>query len=271
MTEQEGVSEEGSVIRQLPGSLLRQAREAQGLTLGEVSGALKFSTRQIEALENDNHELLQGKTFLRGFIRAYARMLKLQPEALLAMLEAEAVEVVEQIVPPDNMGETDPVPFYRRHAKIILLAITVTVVVAGLAWFYNDESSNVIKAAGTEQTSAVTTPIEQSAIQTVELPAVSPVSAVSIPAMSGTAAQPLPPAGLSFEFSDRSWLEVRDGRGEVLLTGEYSGGQSQTAAGSPPYQLWIGKASAVKVTYKGQSVDLQPYTHDEVARLTLDK
>ena len=86
MSDQEIAAEVANVPRPLPGETLRQAREQKGLTLGEVSGALKFSIRQIEALENDDFQQLQGKTFLRGFIRAYARLLKLAPDPLLEML-----------------------------------------------------------------------------------------------------------------------------------------------------------------------------------------
>ena len=256
--------------RQLPGLLLRQTREAQGLTLGEVSGALKFSTRQIEALEKDDFEQLQGKTFLRGFIRAYARMLKLQPEAVLALLDAQesvvAIAAVEQIVPPDNMGETDPMPFYRRHGRKFSLVIAALVVAVAATWFYgNEQTASVnVNAANTVQPSAVVVPVMLDADHLS-------VTASMVESVSGTAAPSLAAGAISFEFSDRSWLEVKDANGQTLLTGEFPGGQSQVANGKPPYQLWIGKASAVKVTYKNQSVDLQPYTRDEVARLTLER
>ena len=269
MTEQAGVAGGESVARQLPGSFLREAREAQGLSLAEVAGALKFSVRQIEALENDNHEHLQGKTFLRGFIRAYARMLKLQPEPLLEMLESESVEPVEQIIPPDNMGETNPVPFYRRHVKVILTVIASCIVVAGVAWLYNEKPLNEDKPINNAQLSTSAFPVSQEAGQPADSSPAEALSAVA--SVSGTAVQPLSPPVLSFDLRDLSWLEVRDGNGQVLLTGEFPAGQKQIAAGKPPYQVWIGKTSVVQLVYKGQPVDLQPYTHDEVARLTLDK
>lgn len=250
-----------------PGLLLRQTRETQGLTLGEVAGALKFSTRQIEALEKDDYEQLKGKTFLRGFIRAYARMLKLQPETVLAMLEAQetaALPVAELIVPPANMGETDPIPFYRRYARYMVLVVALTVLGFAITLFIDSRQPALTTSiVDNVKSSQVMIPvnIDQAGLS---------VTASPLESVSATATQPSM-SGLSFEFSDRSWLEVKDSSGQVLLTGEFPGGQKQTTIGKPPYQVWIGKASAVKVVYKDQVVDILPYTRDDVARLTLDQ
>lgn len=247
------------VERELPGAVLRTAREMQGLTLGEVAATLKFSTRQIEALESNDFVQLQGATFLRGFIRAYARLLKLAPEPLLVLLQAETLPVQEQIVAPGNMGETDPEPFYRRHGReLLVIALVLLALLAGGLVFLDEEPGT------TGRTEAVS----------VALPS------LHVDAQGGQhaadAGSPSPPPSavtgqtLIFEFSDLSWLEVKDGSGQIVLTGEFPAGDRQTVAGKPPYQLWIGKASAVKLTYADHAVDLQPYTREDVARLTLE-
>ena len=266
MTDEEITAEAEAVIRQLPGAVLRNTREAQGLTVGEVAGALKFSSRQIEALERDDFEQLQGKTFLRGFIRAYARMLKLEVEPLLAMLEVEPLPSQEQIIAPGNMGDTNPTPIYRRYGKKILLAAAIAIAAIGMVWYVEDQPAQLATAQTVVQPVAVALLAEQNQ----SLPP-QPVSAVAVDFVSGTAAQAVTAPVLTFEFSDLSWLEVKDGSGQILLTGEFPGGKKQSVNGKPPYQLWIGKASAVKVTYRDQPLDLQPYVREEVARFTLDK
>ena len=70
------------------GSLLRKAREAKGMSLEDVAGKLKLSRRQIEALEADNFSELPGLTFVRGFVRNYARVLDIDPDPILAYLDA---------------------------------------------------------------------------------------------------------------------------------------------------------------------------------------
>jgi cytoskeleton protein RodZ len=292
---------------EMPGKTLRETREAQGLTVGEVAGAIKFSPRQIEALERDDFDLLQGTTFLRGFVRAYARMLKLQPEPLLALLEQGMRPVQEQVIPPANMGETEPAPLYRRHGKKLFSALVLVTAVAGLSWFFSGHRTDTEKvqpdvaalptqqivvpagepasiAADSAQTAnnvsgTASDSTNEILVAPIQLPQNIAAATAAVDGMSATAAQiPTPPPlpkpllpTVTFEFSSLSWLEVKDASGQVLVTGEFPAGHKQAITGKPPYQLWIGKASVVKVTYKDQPVDLQPFARDDVARLTLDR
>lgn len=73
------------------GGLLREAREAQGMSVFDVAERIKFAPRQIEALEANDYANLPKATFLRGFVRSYARALQLDETALIAALPAEAV------------------------------------------------------------------------------------------------------------------------------------------------------------------------------------
>lgn len=66
-----------------PGEQLRAERERQGLSVGEVARQLKLATRQVEALESDDHASLPGSVFVRGFLRNYARALGLDADALV--------------------------------------------------------------------------------------------------------------------------------------------------------------------------------------------
>src|SRR5262245_2872697 len=76
------------------GTLLGAAREAQNLTVAEVARHLKLSVHQVEALEAGEYHRLPGPVFVRGFIRNYARLLKIDPEQLLSA--AESLPQVEQ-------------------------------------------------------------------------------------------------------------------------------------------------------------------------------
>lgn len=269
MSEQEIVTEAASAPqRLLPGSILRQARETQGLTLVEAAAALKFSVRQIEALESDDFQQLQGKTFLRGFVRAYARLLKLEPGPLLDMLAEETLPAREQIVIPANMGETNPIPFYRRHVRKLLLA-AASLLLAAAVWYVGARSGMESPPKPVE----VAVPTSHAESEPL-LAAVDSVLPDADLAQSATVVQPSPAVvvpELVFDFSDRSWLEVKDASGQILLTGEFPGGQKQTIVGKPPYQLWIGKVSAVKLNYAGRAIDLRPHAREDVARFTLEQ
>ena len=69
-----------------PGARLRAAREAAGLSLDQVAQQLKLAPRQVKALEDESFGELPGRTFSRGFVRNYARLLHLDAQDLLAHL-----------------------------------------------------------------------------------------------------------------------------------------------------------------------------------------
>lgn len=72
------------------GALLGAAREASGLSIDAVAQQLKLAPRQVRALEAGDFGRLPGRTFVRGFIRNYARLVKLDPEQVLRALPTGA-------------------------------------------------------------------------------------------------------------------------------------------------------------------------------------
>lgn len=84
------VSETSGAASALPptGQALRSLREAQGLTPEEVSHRIKFSARQIRALESEDWASLPTGVSLRGLVRSYARLLGADAEALVASVAA---------------------------------------------------------------------------------------------------------------------------------------------------------------------------------------
>ena len=68
------------------GTALLELRQAQGLSLNEVSARTKYSIPQLEALEQDHWEVLPSGVPLRWMVRNYARALGADAEALLLLL-----------------------------------------------------------------------------------------------------------------------------------------------------------------------------------------
>lgn len=66
------------------GGLLRAVREAKGVTLDEVASSTRISVRYLQAIESDAHERLPSATFVRGYVREIARLLKLDEEAVVS-------------------------------------------------------------------------------------------------------------------------------------------------------------------------------------------
>src|SRR5512146_1205520 len=71
------------------GLTLREARERMAISVHDVADRIKFAPRQVEALESNDFAHLPQATFLRGFVRSYARVLQLDEPALIAALPVE--------------------------------------------------------------------------------------------------------------------------------------------------------------------------------------
>ena len=70
-----------------PGAALKAAREAKSFSTLDIARKLRLSARQIEALERDDYAALPGKTFARGFVRNYAKVVELDPDEIVALVE----------------------------------------------------------------------------------------------------------------------------------------------------------------------------------------
>jgi cytoskeleton protein RodZ len=66
-----------------PGAMLREAREARGLTVRDLAETLNLAVSTVRALEADDYERLPRPAFVRGYLRSYARLLTLDPQPLL--------------------------------------------------------------------------------------------------------------------------------------------------------------------------------------------
>jgi len=72
------------------GPRLRDARVAKNLTLEDVAHATKIPKSSLAALEAGRFETLPAPVFVRGFIRAYARVVGTDPNPLVRIYEATA-------------------------------------------------------------------------------------------------------------------------------------------------------------------------------------
>lgn len=264
-----------------PGSVLRRNREAQGRTIADVVQVIRFSARQIEALERDDYKSLPGSIAVRGMVRNYAKYLRLDSTPLLKQLEP-AVPVSEADVrPPANMGEAEPPNIVERvPPKFVAVGVLVLLLVLGSYWYVNFQGSGgglayLVGRVGHTSDPATPELAANQANPGADSGVVMPITPASVavehsPIVSSTDSIPTPFAGLHVEFDDLSWIEVRDATQKVIYVGEYPAGTRQDIEGKPPLQIWIGKASGVRVFMGGRSIDLKPYTREEVARFSLE-
>lgn len=114
-----------------PGARLREAREALGMSIADAAQAIRLSQRQITQLEEGAWDQLPGETFVRGFLRNYARLLKLDPEPLLATVhnpEPQAIELPEsskEELPVEGSSGGQMVPILAGAGLLLIAAVLV--------------------------------------------------------------------------------------------------------------------------------------------------
>lgn len=99
-----------------------------------------------------------------------------------------------------------------------------------------------------------------------------PVAAVTVPSAQATATSITPKPGnstLSFVFTDTSWVEVADARGNLIVNRTFKKGESHQVEGRTPFSIVVGNASNATMQYNGTPFDLVPHTKVSVARLRL--
>jgi cytoskeleton protein RodZ len=215
-----------------------------------------------------------GSTAVRGLVRNYAKFLKLDAAPLLVQLEP-AVPVPEADVrPPANMGEAEQPTIVERVPPRFVAAGAVILLLSLLGYWVATLSadgglSSLLRSLSGG--SVVVRPGSASGPSVV--PVVQPAPAVvaeNVPVTASDASSSLPFTGLRVEFDDRSWIEIRDATLKVVFVGEYPAGTRQNVEGKAPFQVWIGRASGVRMFMGERSIDLKPHTREEVARFTLE-
>ncbi|MDY7575392.1 RodZ domain-containing protein [Actimicrobium sp. CCI2.3] len=88
-----------------PGAQLARQRVALGWSISEVASHLNLAPRQVQAMEDDNHAALPGIAVTRGFLRAYAKLLRIDAAPLMVGL----------VLPVEDFSDA-PVPARRSIA-----------------------------------------------------------------------------------------------------------------------------------------------------------
>lgn len=272
------------------GSRLRQAREAQGLSVQFVSERLKFSVRQVEALEACQFGQFPHRTQVRGFVRSYARLLQLPETELLQMVDAEVPPDAPQPERPQLKGAVLQTPRSQRWPKFMMAVIVSSLLISGGGWLLYGwlQKSHLTRPPAPENQLLLESDLilPSQASEPAGSVAAGSTAAASTVAASATAGQQLVPdtaptasrakasqavadKGLHLSFVGVSWVEVLDATGRSRYRALGQPQQQVAISGKQPFRVTIGKVTAVKVTFAGQPVDLKPHTRGEVAHLTL--
>lgn len=121
----------------LPGSVLREAREAAGLSEQDVADSLNLLVSHVEAIEANQFRQMNADIFVRGYVRSYARFLNLDVEPLLEATESILKPAAQQREEARQAQTSGLSPLQK-----LLSALAIAVVVwAGANWWLGQPAS----------------------------------------------------------------------------------------------------------------------------------
>lgn len=280
------------------GSLLRTARQAQGMHLAALAMILKITPKKLQALEDDRYDELQGATFTRALAQAACRALKIDPAPVLARLpRAEAGSLAQaggglnapfrERASRSDLGEA------LRASRGVLVAVAVLLAGAAALWlappgFGLSALSEIEWPSWARSTAPVAeetaagpgaeaspgyVPAPGASAASAALPAaLDPAAAAQAVAAAASAAEEAAASTtipVQLRAIESSWVEVKDATGEALIARTLQAGEAVGFNGVLPVRVKIGNAAGTELLFRGQPVDLAPLTRDNVARVEL--
>lgn len=114
------------------GTLLREKREQEGLTLEQVSERIKLAPRTLAFIESGTKSELPHAVYVKGFVKSYATIVGLDPEELGAIVDAAYAEELaeEENSEPPRLAQQKSGSFVKY-----IVALIVVAAVAGGGYF----------------------------------------------------------------------------------------------------------------------------------------
>ena len=286
-----------------PGQLLRNAREQLGWTREQVASRIHLRLTLIAAIESDTYDKHTSHTFIRGYLRTYAKLVGIPDETILAAYDKLG------LTPPDNI---DMQSFSRRsrqqandsRLKVVTWLVILVLIGLSVAWWWQStarRSAGDDALAATEMSATVNTP-EANVAPAVEvaepvlpaasdavstqvvvsgatatLPVVATDASAAVPTdVSGavstaesTTTEPAKAPQLKMSFTADCWLDVKDANGKTLFSGLKKANDELVLEGPEPLRFIIGAPMAVNLEYQGKSFDMSRYNNGRTARFSL--
>ncbi|MET0962933.1 MAG: RodZ domain-containing protein [Noviherbaspirillum sp.] len=281
-----------------PGMQLAMRRQEFNWTVEQVASQLNLAPRQIHAMENDDYGALPGMAVARGFIRSYAKLLKLDSTPMLAQIP-KAPGSAEQAMPLRREIPTATFTPHRAATRArqsgpsrLLLAAGVLIIgaLAATALMQRDRLAEFAppSLSGLFNTAPAGAPIagEQKAGRVIDTDVAPPMTQVPAqpapaavapagmtPELSVPAAAPVAPPqssnSLVLSLRQDSWVEVKRADNTIVAARVMRAGSSESFELTGPLMLTVGNARGVDAKVRGESLDLAGTTRNNVARVSV--
>ena len=296
-------------LRTHPGSALAAAREERKLTQRDVADVLNLSVAVVEAIETGDQQHLPASVFTQGYIRAYAKLVDLDPEPLVANLDTAEPEVV----PEKSSTSINPLPIQLPPSALGGGAIVLVLLLVWVVWPASEEPTvteieqmqEAAVAEAFEEAPAVEQAPDLAALQSAMPVATDEPESLDAVAVEEEMAQeemvqegmaeevetesflevssevistlregylPLTGAGfqlLDIDFTEECWVEIKNSDGATLFADLGRPGRTFRFQGEGPFHVLLGYAPGALIRFNEEPVVLSPHTRNNVASVVL--
>ena len=278
------------------GAQLRAAREAANLSIRQVAEGLYLLPNQVEALETGNYKRFRAEIFSRGYLRAYAKFLDLDDQAIV---DGYVKTLPQSANDSKRAGSKQNIqnPVKGRSVKYWFLALAAALTVT--AWWLNSGSETVVavvtdnaevivdnsdgslgnNGAASEAGDLLTTSdvviasvdtgVEGKELESTEgqPPSLnnSSISAEAIPLL--TAAQ----GTLEFSFTADCWVEIRNGDNKLIFADLKRARDTLTLQGKEPFTIVLGYAPGATLSHNGAAVTIDADARSNAAEFVVTR
>ena len=258
-----------------PGKLLKEARKKKRRRHRKLSSELGIPEKYLEALEENNFSIMAGPTYVRGYLRAYAKKLDLDPELVITAFERylkDKRKQEERSLKKDNKKERKQ-KFLFLYASILLVIILLIIFVPErntetsehkeIDTYTEEEkpdskenlpSLEVKKEINFEQTSSTIPPN----LTILELSTDKEATSVVIEKVNDQLIEAI--NTIEINFSGDCWIEIMD-KDRILEYQLAKAGSSIYIEGAGPFKLIIGNSKRVELFYNGAKISLASTTN----------
>lgn len=285
-----------------PGAYLSARRHALGWSIEQVADQIKLAPRQVLAIECDDYPALPPMAVTRGFIRAYAKCLKVDVAPLMAMVKSEVVPKIDaaplrRAIPMNFsesrfplMGNRNRVLSKWNVGVIFLILLLLSFLLAQRMGWLSDLSKVTVaasiirdesipeKISSHAESNVTALSPEVAKVNTVITPVLTqtPVSvlkdALHVPAVAPSASPNNDAAGknqLMLQAHDDSWIEIKRVNNSIVFSRILKAGEIEKFEISEPVLLTIGNVAGTDVTFRGESLNTRASGNGNVARINL--
>ena len=126
---------ENQEIRIPVGEQLKHLREQKNLSVQDIASRLNLEARIIEAIEQNDFEILSAATYARGYLRSYAKILGADADAIISSFNdsaPEPPEIIPEVKHPTQTSSSD------KPVKAFTYLISLTLVILLIAWWQSN-------------------------------------------------------------------------------------------------------------------------------------